>query len=259
MPELPEVERARSLIEERALGREIVEVDDHDTYVCRPHAPGDISAALVGATLTSAHRRGKTMWVATDRGPVLGLHLGMAGKIVVDGAEAGEPKPDGPVLAPRWDRFTLRFADGGSLILRDKRRLGRAVLDPVIDHLGPDAAEVTRKDFRERVGHGATAVKARIMDQSVIAGVGNLLADEAMWQARLSPLRPARELSAEELDRLRNAIRAATRSALRKGGVHTGAVIEHRRRDGVCPRCDAAMARATVGGRTTYWCPVEQL
>jgi formamidopyrimidine-DNA glycosylase len=259
MPELPEVEAARSLIEERALGREIAAVDDGDTYVCRPHTPGEIADALIGATLTSAHRRGKTMWVATDRGPVLGLHLGMAGKIVIGEHEAGEPKPDGPVLAPRWDRFTLHFADGGSLILRDKRRLGRAVLDPVIDHLGPDAAEVSRQAFRERVGHGATPLKARVMDQSVIAGVGNLLADEALWQARLSPLRPAREVSEEELDRLRNAIRAAARSAIRKGGVHTGQVIGHRRRDGVCPRCGAAMSRATVGGRTTYWCPEEQV
>ncbi|MCW2989746.1 MAG: formamidopyrimidine-DNA glycosylase [Solirubrobacterales bacterium] len=259
MPELPEVEAARSLIEERALGRPIAEVDDRDTYVCRPHAPGEIHSALVGATLTSAHRQGKTMWVATDRGPVLGLHLGMAGKIVIGDAEAGEPKPDGPVLRPQWDRFTVHFADGGSLILRDKRRLGRAVLDPVTDHLGPDAALVKRDDFRERVGHGSAPLKARIMDQSVIAGVGNLLADEALWQARLSPLRPARELDLEELERLRNAIRAATRSALRKGGVHTGAIIEHRRRDGVCPRCGAAMSRATVGGRTTYWCPVEQV
>lgn len=259
MPELPEVEGARALIEDRALGREIVAVDDADTYVCRPHVPGEISDALVGTTLTSAHRQGKTMWVATDRGPVLGLHLGMAGKIVIDEAEAGEPKPDGPVLRPSWDRFTLHFADGGSLILRDKRRLGRAVLDPVIDHLGPDAAEVTRAAFRERVGHGSAPLKARIMDQSVIAGVGNLLADEALWQARLLPTRPAQSLSEAELDALRRTIRAATRSALRKGGVHTGQVIEHRRRDGVCPRCDAPMARATVGGRTTYWCPVEQV
>src|SRR4051794_7283583 len=259
MPELPEVEAARSLIEERALGREIVAVDDHDTYVCRPHAPGEISAALVGATLTSAHRQGKTMWVATDRGPVLGLHLGMAGKIVIGDAEAGEPKPDGPVLQPQWDRFTVHFADGGSLILRDKRRLGRAVLDPVTDHLGPDAALVTRDDFRERVGHGSAPLKARIMDQSVIAGVGNLLADEALWQARLSPIRPAESLDVEELDRLRNQIRATTRSAIRKGGVHTGEVIPHRARDGVCPRCGTDMARATVGGRTTYWCPREQV
>ena len=109
MPELPEVEAARALIAGRGLGREIAEVDDGDTYVCRPHAPGEIAGALEGARLTRACRRGKTMWCETDRGPVLGLHLGMAGKIVIDGAEAGEPKPDGPVLAPQWDRFTLRF------------------------------------------------------------------------------------------------------------------------------------------------------
>src|SRR5207302_1423474 len=109
-----------------------------------------------------------------------GLHLGMAGKIVIGDAEAGEPKPDGPVLSPVWDRVTVHFTDGGALILRDKRRLGRAALDPVIDHLGPDAAPVTRTAARQR------------------------------------------------------------------------------RRDGHCPRCGSPMSRATVGGRTTYWCPVDQ-
>ncbi len=84
MPELPEAERARQQIE-RALGREIVAVDDRDTYVCRPHAPGEIAAALVGRRLTEAHRRGKFLWAETDDdGPDLGLHLGMAGRIVVD-------------------------------------------------------------------------------------------------------------------------------------------------------------------------------
>ena len=255
MPELPEVERARALIEARALDRTIAAVDDGDTYVCRPHAPGEIHAALAGARLVSARRRGKTMWCETDRGPVLGLHLGMAGKIVVDDAEAGDPKA---VVGTTWDRFALRFADGGALILRDKRRLGRAVLDPVLDRLGPDAAEISRAEFRARVGRGEAPLKARIMDQAVIAGVGNLLADEALWQARLSPLRPAAALSVEELDRLRRAIRAAARAALRRGGVHTGEVIPARRRDGLCPRCGAPMARATVGGRTTYWCSQEQ-
>jgi formamidopyrimidine-DNA glycosylase len=180
---------------------------------------------------------------------VLGLHLGMAGRIVVD---------DG---APHqlWDRFILHFADGGRLVLRDKRRLGRAVLDPVLSRLGPDAAEVSRDAFRARVGRGSAPIKARIMDQSVIAGVGNLLADEALWQARLSPLRPAGDLDTGELDQLRNAIRASTRSALRKGGVHNGKVMPARSRTGICPRCGADMARATVGGRTTYWCPAEQV
>jgi formamidopyrimidine-DNA glycosylase len=258
MPELPEVERARALIAERALGRRIVAVDDTDAYVTRPHGPGEIAAALTGRELTAANRRGKSMWIETDggEGPVLGLHLGMAGRIVVDDAMAGDPKPF--VDRPIWDRFTLEFADGGKLTLRDSRRLGRAILNPRIDRLGPDAAEIARDDFRARVGHGSAPLKARIMDQTVLAGVGNLLADEALWQARLSPLREAKSLDEEELDRLRVVLRAAIRSAIKLGGVHTGEFIEHRKRDGHCPRCGTAVRRATVGGRTTYWCPLEQ-
>jgi formamidopyrimidine-DNA glycosylase len=248
MPELPEAERARLQIE-RALDREIVAVDDGDTYVSRPHAPGEIGAALVGRRLTAAHRRGKFLWAETDGdGPELGLHLGMAGRIVID-----EPP------APRgWDRFALEFADGGRLALRDKRRLGRAVLAPDFSHVGPDAAEVGRAAFRARVGRGTAPIKARLLDQGVIAGVGNLLADETLWQAYISPRRPAGELSVEELDRLRRELRAATRSAIRKGGVHTGELIPHRVRGGTCPRDGVTLERATIGGRTTYWCPVDQ-
>src|SRR5919199_4396745 len=194
MPELPEAERARLQIE-RALGREIAAVDDRDTYVCRPHAPGEF-AVLAGHRLTAAHRRGKFLWADTDGGPELGLHLGMAGRIVVD-----EPP------APRsWDRFAVEFAGGGRMALRDKRRLGRAVLEPDFSHVGPDAAEVGRETFRARVGRGTAPLKARLLDQGVIAGVGNLLADETLWQARISPRRAAGELSTEELDRLRRAL-----------------------------------------------------
>jgi formamidopyrimidine-DNA glycosylase len=248
VPELPEVERARSLIEQQALGRRIAAVDDSDMWVCRPHAPGEIAAALTGARLTGAHRQGKAIWVDTDGGPALGLHLGMAGRIVVD-----DPPPGG-----RWDRFTLFFEDGGSLALRDRRRLGRVVLDPDLSRLGPDAEEVSRRDFRERVGRGRVPVKARIMDQSRISGVGNLLADEALWRARLAPLREAGSLSESELDELRRALRAATRRATTRGGAHTGDLIPHRVLGGRCPRCGAALERAKVGGRTTWWCPVEQ-
>jgi formamidopyrimidine-DNA glycosylase len=264
MPELPEVERARALIAERALGREVVAVDDSDTYVCRPHAPGEIADALTGRRLVSAHRQGKSMWVETDGGPTLGLHLGMAGRIVVDDRAEGDywrndDNDAGGAPTPAvWDRFTLRFADGGALMLRDKRRLGRAILDPDLSRLGPDAAEVDRDTFRARVARGEAPLKARIMDQSVIAGVGNLLADEALWRARLDPRRPAAGLGDDELDRLRREIRAATRRAIARGGVHTGDLIGHRRRDGVCPRCGADLARATIGGRTTYWCTAEQ-
>src|SRR3954462_8784273 len=257
MPELPEVETARALIAEHGLRRRIADVDDTDTYVCRPHAPGEIKAALVGRELLTANRIGKTMWCETsEEGPELGLHLGMAGRIVIDDLSAGDPANyDGS--PPIWDRFTVFFEDGGRLILRDKRRLGRALLEPDVSGLGPDAAHITRGEFRERVGRGDAPLKARIMDQSVVAGVGNLLADEALWRARLSPLRPAGELDDEELDRLRREGRAATRAAIRHGGVHTGEIIPFRAPGAHCPRCGAGMVRGTVGGRTTWWCPQE--
>ena len=244
MPELPEAERARQQIE-RALGREIVAVDDRDSYVSRPHAPGEIAMALIGHRLTAARRRGKFLWAETDGGPDLGLHLGMAGRIVVD-------EPAGP---NNWDRFVLEFADGGRLALRDKRRLGRAVIEPDFTHVGPDAFEVSRDVFRERVGRGAMALKARLLDQRSISGVGNLLADETLWRARLHPNTSAGELSEEELDHLRRVLRAATRDAIRKGGVHTGDFIPFRKRGAACPRCGTTVERATIGGRTTFWCP----
>lgn len=252
MPELPEAERARQTLES-ALGRRIVAVDDRDSYVCRPHAPGELASALTGHTLATAHRRGKFMWLETDDGPALGLHLGMAGRILVD------PDPDD---VTRWDRFTLEFADGGKLVLRDKRRLGRAVLNPDFSHVGPDAAEVGRDDFRRLIGPGrggrGTPVKARLLDQHAISGIGNLLADQILWQARISPLHSTADLTPEDLDRLRREVRAAVRSAIRKGGAHTGTFIQARRQDGVCPRDGHALARGRVGGRTTYWCPACQ-
>lgn len=246
MPELPEAERARRTLES-ALGRRIVEVDDRDTYVCRPHSPGEIAGALTGHTLATAKRRGKFMWLETDDGPALGLHLGMAGRILVD-----------PDDTTRWDRFTLTFDDGGRLVLRDKRRLGRAVLNPDFSHVGPDAAEVDRVEFRRRIGAGRAPLKARLLDQGAISGIGNLLADQILWQARLSPKHSTGSLSTDELDRLRREVRAAVRSAIRKGGAHTGRFIEARGREGVCPRDGHRLERDRIGGRTTYWCPVCQ-
>jgi formamidopyrimidine-DNA glycosylase len=249
MPELPEAERARQTLES-ALGRRIARVDDSDTYVTRPHQPGEIADALIGHELTSANRRGKFLWLETDDGPVLGLHLGMAGRIVVDG-DAED--------VSRWDRFALEFEDGTRLALRDSRRLGRAILSPDYSHVGPDAAGVGRDEFRRVIGRGHTAVKARLLNQKVISGVGNLLADETLWQARINPQRDTGSLDDADLDRLRRALRSAIRSAVRKGGAHTGRFVRARRHEGFCPRDGHVLSRATVGGRTTYWCPVCQI
>lgn len=248
MPELPEAERARQTLE-TILGRTVERVHDHDTYVCRPHQPGELDAALAGHRLTSAHRRGKFLWVESDggAGPTLGLHLGMAGRIVTE----VEPHP-------LHDRFAVEFADGSRFALRDKRRLGRAVLNPNFGHVGPDAADVDRDSFRRLIGAGRTSVKARLLDQGAVAGVGNLLADQALWQARISPRRLTGSMSTEELDRLRREIRAAVRSAIRRGGVHTGKFIAARDLRGVCPRCGNPVDRDRIGSRTTYWCPACQ-
>ena len=271
MPELPEVETARSLIADQALHRRIVGVDDADTFVCRPHSPGELRAALTGRTLTSAHRRGKTMWCETsdvDRstgsGPSLGIHLGMGGRIVVtskggEAVEGGGPaRRDAQPRKAAWNRFTLDFADGGSLVLFDKRRLGRVRLNPGIDALGPDAAEVTPAEFRGLITKGSIAVKARLLDQSKIAGVGNLLADEALWQAKIPPAARTASLQRKDADRLYRALESALRSATAKGGVHTGDVIAARHPGGTCPRCGAEMKHGTVGGRSTWWCSREQ-
>ncbi|MCW2813213.1 MAG: DNA-(apurinic or apyrimidinic site) lyase [Nocardioides sp.] len=264
MPELPEVETARAAIERAALNRTIADVDDRDTYVCRPHSPGEIRDALVGRRLTAAHRRGKSMWVTTSRsGPALGLHLGMAGRIFITGpdgtvVEGGDRLRGASSGKPEWNRFTITFESGAVLRLFDKRRLSRARLDPDVDALGPDAGEVGLAEFRERMTRGTAPVKARLLDQAVLAGVGNLLADQTLWQARLDPRRRVDTLDDDEVGTLHEALRSATRAAIRQGGVHTGEVIAHRGKGGHCPRCGAEMTRATVGGRTTWWCPVEQ-
>ncbi len=272
MPELPEVETARSLIANQALHRRIVGVDDADTFVCRPHSPGELREALAGRTLTAAHRRGKAMWCetsgigrSTTPGPDLGIHLGMSGRIIVvsgsgQASGAGEPRRrDAQPQKAAWNRFTLEFADGGSLVLFDKRRLGRIRLNPDIDALGPDAQEVTPGEFRSLIMKGTIAVKARLLDQSKIAGVGNLLADEALWEAKVPPAARVDSLQPKDADRLYRALQSAVRLAVASGGVHTGDVISARHPGGTCPRCGAEMIHGTVGGRSTWWCSREQV
>jgi len=251
------------VIEKTALGRPIVDVDDSDTYVCRPHAPGEIRAALVGRRLTAVHRRGKSMWCDTS-GPVLGIHLGMSGRMVfADGhgeeIDGGDYWERGRRLGDhRFLRFALTFADGASLLLIDPRRLGRVRLDPPVEALGPDARDVTRDQFRALMARGTAPVKARLLDQEAVAGIGNLLADQVLWLAKVNPARPVDELSRVRVDRLYAAVHDAVEAAVEGGGVHTLSVVPAREPGGRCPRCGAAMRRGTVGGRTTWWCSREQ-
>lgn len=272
MPELPEVESARAVIEQAALGRVIADVDDSDSYECRPHRPGEIRTALTGRRLTAVHRQGKSIWCDTSGtgtsktpGPVLGIHLGMSGKIVIADGRGGELEGGdywrrGRAAGDhRFSRFSLTFADGGALLLADPRRLGRVRLDPPVDRLGPDAREITPMQFRAAFARGTAPVKARLLDQDKIAGIGNLLADQILWQAKIHPANPVGELTRADVDRLLRAVRRAVEASVAGGGVHALPILSFRNNDGHCPRCGAPMTRGKVAGRTTWWCSREQV
>jgi formamidopyrimidine-DNA glycosylase len=222
-------------------------------------------------TLTATRRRGKLLLIDTDTdtdtpagsggaaGPVLGLRFGMSGRLVVDG-KAGVDRllysPTGP--DGRWVRFALHFADGGQLQMVDPRRLGGVELDPDEDRLGPDALSLTPAQLRLALAGAHTPLKARLLDQERIAGIGNLLADEALWRAGLAPQHPAGALTPAELRRLHRHLTATLRELSDRGGSHTGDLMAQRRPGGHCPRDGAALSRSTVGGRTSWWCPVHQ-
>ena len=128
---------------------------------------------------------------------------------------------------------------------------------PPLD-LGPDAATVTDEQFHAATAPGITPIKARLLDQRALAGIGNPLADENLWRAALHPARRVDDLRATERDRLLDATRETVRDAPRLGRVHTLTLISHRRPGGQCPHDGAPMSRGTVGGRTSWWCPMEQ-
>jgi len=260
LPELPEVEAYRTLAEQ-ALHRPIAVVHAPDAWFLK----GGLTApaaelALVGRELVEARRIGKQLLLDTSGGgPTLGLHFGMAGRLVVDGRAGVDdliysPNTDNP----QWDRFGLEFADGGALVVRDSRRLGAVALDPDERRLGPDARAVTPAQLRQVLGSSQAPVKARLMDQARLAGVGNLIADETLWRAGIDPARPAASLDPNEVRRLHRRLHQVLDDFIGGGGSHTGALQPHRHRDGACPRCGTPLLRRQVGGRTTFSCPVHQ-
>lgn len=261
MPELPEIEAYRRLAE-GALGRVVVEVAAPDSWFLKRSLTAPVvRGALVGRRLVAARRIGKLLLLDTDAaGPVLGLRFGMAGRLLVDGT-AGVDRliySSGRELET-WDRFALRFDDGGDLRVRDPRRLGAVELDPDESALGPDALTVTRPQLARALVTTIAPLKARLLDQSRLAGVGNLAADETLWRAGLDPARPAWTLGATEVRRLHRHLIATLTDLIARGGSHAGDLMAERRRDGVCPRDGAPLLRRTIGGRTTYSCPKHQV
>jgi formamidopyrimidine-DNA glycosylase len=260
VPEGIEIERYR-LVAQGAVGRVIAAVEAPDAwFLKRGLTAAALSAAVVGRSIVAARRRGKLLMLDTsERGPVLGLRFGMTGRLIVDGRQGVEELEygSGRDLAA-WDRFALGFSDGGGLRLNDARRLGGVELDPDENALGPDMFAVRPRELVAALAGSAAPLKARLMDQGRIAGLGNLLTDEILWRAGLDPARAAGSLDAGELRRLHRTMRMVLAELLAAGGSHFGRLQAARERGGVCPRDGTPLERRTMGGRTTYSCPRHQ-
>jgi formamidopyrimidine-DNA glycosylase len=278
VPELLEVETYRRQAE-RVIGRTVAAVHAPDAWFVKGVDPEEVVAAVTGRRVVAARRRGKLLVldlgevedapvrglgdgaVATGGGPAvrLGLRFGMTGRLLVDGAasidrlEYSSDRDD-----PGWDRLRLRFTDGTDLRLRDPRRLGGVSLDPDEDVLGPDALAASAAELAAALGESRAPLKARLMDQGRLAGIGNLLADEILWRSGLDPARPAGGLDARELGGLHRAMGEVLAELAARGGSHTGDLRQAAALDGLCPRDGTPLVRRRIGGRTTLSCPGHQ-
>jgi formamidopyrimidine-DNA glycosylase len=259
VPEILEVEAARQVLDAYALDREIARVHAPDAWFLKRGTTGAaLRHALIGNSFTTARRIGKQIVLDTeDPGVRLGVHLGMSGRVLVDGEEAGDPllyASNRRVV--KWHRFGVHFVDGGSFMLRDPRRLGAAELDPDESRLGPDALTLTARQLDHALGARTAPVKAVLMDQARVAGLGNLLVDESLWRAAIDPARVVAEIDADERRTLHKEIRATLRVLGRRGGSHTGDMP--RDVDAPCPRDGGSLLRRKIAGRTTYSCSLHQ-
>jgi formamidopyrimidine-DNA glycosylase len=208
--------------------------------------------------VVAACRHGKVLLLDLDVGGPLALRFGMTGRLIVDGEAPISALLYSPYREdPRWDRLVVELEGGGAMRLSDPRRLGGIALDPDLSRLGPDATAITAAELGAALS-GDVALKARLLDQHRIAGIGNLICDETLWRACLSPARPARSLDPDDVGALRRTIRSTVRTLTRRGGSHTGDLQAERHREGRCPRCGEPLARDVIGTRTTYWCRAEQ-
>lgn len=260
MPELPEVEAYRRLAE-KALGRTVASVRVGDRRFLRGGlTPARLRRILQRRAFSAARRRGKLLVLDIDGSEHrLGLRFGMTGRLHLDGTDAVEKlvyASDRRLAA--WDRLSLSFVDGGSMVVSDPRLLGGVTVDPDEQALGPDALEVTPVQLHAALAGSSTPLKVRLMDQARLAGVGNLVGDEVLWRASLAPGRPAGSLSGAEERRLHRHLRRTLEDLVSAGGSHLGELMEERQPGGRCPRCGAELRRARFGGRTSWWCPAHQ-
>jgi formamidopyrimidine-DNA glycosylase len=258
VPEILEVEYFRRAAE-RTVGRKVRAVSYVDPLVVEDGVAemlADrrvVAVRRIGKVLTlDLGSRGSTIDVSID------LHFGMSGRIIVDGEAPIGELAYGASDDDRWLRFGLTF-DRGWMAISDPRRFARVSSSRDGEGLGPDAFTVDRATFRRRLAGRRGPLKAVLLDQSVIAGLGNMLVDEILWRVGVDPRRSAAALEWSEVGRLHATMRRVLEQLDRRGGSHAGDLsVEHRRPGKCCPRDGVELARATVGGRTTFWCPRHQ-
>ncbi|MGY1617677.1 bifunctional DNA-formamidopyrimidine glycosylase/DNA-(apurinic or apyrimidinic site) lyase [Geodermatophilus sp. SYSU D00691] len=280
MPELPEVEVVRRGLEQWVAGRTVAAVEVHHPRAVRRQLEGTdhFVAALTGRTLTAAHRRGKYLWLplaepdGTPSGRALVGHLGMSGQLLVE-------KPSQPDETHLRARFT--FTDGGrELRFVDQRTFGGlAVEDAEGDGIPPRLAHIAidpldpsfdEAGFSEKLRRRHTEVKRALLDQTLIGGVGNIYADEALWRAQLHGARPTDKLTRPQVAALLEGVRDVLGEALAQGGTSFDSLYVdvngqsgyfsrflavYGQADRPCPRCGTPIRRESFMNRSSYSCP----
>lgn len=274
MPELPEVESVRRRLAPVLEGRRFQHVAISDARLTRPFDPDDVARELDGERVAAVDRRGKYLIFRFESGRALLIHLRMTGSLRHAPAES---LPDDP-----HRRAVVRLDDGSDVAYRDVRRFGTwLLLEPdqvasyIEERVGPEPLEASfrARDLAASLEHRRAPVKAAILDQRTLAGVGNIYADEALWRARIHPLREARSLDGPEIQALHRSIRRALErgiarqgSTLRDYALPDGGPggMQHEfkvygRTGEPCDRCGTPIEKIRVAGRGTWYCPACQL
>jgi len=286
MPELPEVETVRRGLSGLVIGKKVI-AQVHDTEKGFPNSEPDVARFLIGATITDVRRRAKVLMIDLSTEYSLLIHLKMTGQLVYVGdTRFGAGHPNDSLVHDLPDtstRVTLTFEDGSNLFFNDQRKFGWMRLMPTVEipnidfmrKVGPEplSKDFTAKEFMQRFARrGKTNIKAALLDQSVVAGVGNIYADESLWGAKIHPKRLVASLTEQEFTTLYTELRAVMNLAVEKGGSsnHTYVNAEGKkgsymnfarvfRREGLpCPRCGTTIEKLRVAGRGTHICPYCQ-
>lgn len=270
MPELPEVETIARGLRQTLIGRTITGVHVNWPRSVATHAIADLHAELLGQRIEGIRRRAKYLIFDLSGGGALLIHLRMTGQLSVVPADS----PPAP-----YDRAIFTLDNGQQLRFSDRRKLGRIYLVPdadrVVSRLGPEplSEEFTPALLRQRLAGRSRQLKPLLLDQTFIAGVGNIYANEALWLARLSPWRRSDTLNETEVERLHQGIIVALKRGLAHGGTtidayrqadgSTGSYqqefLVHARAGQPCPRCGTPIRRAVLGQRSAYYCPNCQI